>query len=97
MSMSIGPDDINQIAHLARLKIDEKDIPKLKADLGNILSLVDQLQAVNTDDIIPMAHPMDAVQILRKDVVTETDNREKYQKVAPNTEDGLYLVPKVIE
>jgi len=74
-----------------------KDIPKLKADLGNILSLVDQLQAVNTDDIIPMAHPMDAVQILRKDVVTETDNREKYQKVAPNTEDGLYLVPKVIE
>jgi len=97
MSMSIGPDVINQIAHLARLKIDEKDIPKLKADLGNILSLVDQLQAVNTDDIIPMAHPMDAVQILRKDVVTETDNREKYQKIAPNTEDGLYLVPKVIE
>jgi len=97
MSMTIGPDDINQIAHLARLKIDEKDIPKLSADLGNILSLVDQLQAVNTDDIIPMAHPMDAVQILRKDVVTETDNREKYQKVAPNTEDGLYLVPKVIE
>jgi len=95
--MSIGPDDINQIAHLARLKIDEKDIPKLKADLGNILSLVDQLQAVNTDDIIPMAHPMDAVQILRKDVVTETNNRDKYQKVAPNTEDGLYLVPKVIE
>ena len=95
--MSIGPDDINQIAHLARLNIDEKDIPKLKADLGNILSLVDQLQAVNTDDIIPMAHPMDAVQILRKDVVTETDNREKYQKIAPNTEDGLYLVPKVIE
>jgi len=97
MSMSIGPDDINQIAHLARLKIDEQDIPKLKADLGNILSLVDQLQAVNTDDIIPMAHPMDAVQILRKDVVTETNNRDKYQKVAPNTEDGLYLVPKVIE
>ena len=97
MSMSIGPDDINQIAHLARLKIDEQDIPKLKADLGNILSLVDQLQAVNTDGIIPMAHPMDAVQILRKDVVTETDNREEYQKIAPNTEDGLYLVPKVIE
>jgi aspartyl-tRNA(Asn)/glutamyl-tRNA(Gln) amidotransferase subunit C len=97
MSMSIGPDDINQIAHLARLKIDDKDIPKLKNDLGNILSLVDQLQAVNTDNILPMAHPMDAVQILRRDVVTETDNREKYQKIAPNTEDGLYLVPKVIE
>lgn len=95
--MSIGPDDINQIAHLTRLKIDEKDIPKLKADLGNILSLVDQLQAVNTDGIVPMAHPMDAVQILRKDVVTETNNREKYQKIAPSTEDGLYLVPKVIE
>jgi len=97
MSMSIGADDINQIAHLARLKIDEQDIPKLSGDLANILSLVDQLQAVNTDGIIPMAHPMDAVQILRKDVVTEIDNREKYQKIAPNTEDGLYLVPKVIE
>ena len=95
--MSIGPDDINQIAHLARLKIDEQDIPKLSDDLGNILSLVDQLQAVNTDDILPMAHPMDAVQILRKDVVTEENNRDKYQQVAPNTEDGLYLVPKVIE
>lgn len=95
--MSIGPDDINQIAHLARLKIEEQDIPKLRDDLTNILSLVDQLQAVNTDDIVPMAHPMDAVQILRKDVVTETDHREKYQKIAPNTEDGLYLVPKVIE
>jgi len=95
--MSIGADDINQIAHLARLKIDEQDIPKLSGDLANILSLVDQLQAVNTDGIIPMAHPMDAVQILRKDVVTEIDNREKYQKIAPNTEDGLYLVPKVIE
>ncbi|MFT7185617.1 MAG: aspartyl-tRNA(Asn)/glutamyl-tRNA(Gln) amidotransferase subunit C [Pseudohongiellaceae bacterium] len=95
--MSIGPDDINQIAHLARLKIDEQDIPKLRGDLANILSLVDQLQAVNTDDIVPMAHPMDAVQILRKDVVTETNHREKYQKIAPNTEDGLYLVPKVIE
>lgn len=95
--MAIGPDDINQIAHLARLKIDEQDVPKLKADLGNILSLVDQLQAVNTDEIIPMAHPMDAVQRLRKDVVTESNHREQYQQVAPNTEDGLYLVPKVIE
>jgi len=95
--MSIGPDDINQIAHLARLKIDEKDVPKLRGDLDNILSLVDQLQAVNTDGVTPMAHPMDAVQILRKDVVTESNHREKYQAVAPNTEDGLYLVPKVIE
>ncbi len=95
--MSIGPDDINQIAHLARLKIDEKDVPKLSGDLDNILSLVDQLQAVNTDNIVPMAHPMDAVQILRKDVVTETNQREKYQAVAPAVEDGLYLVPKVIE
>ena len=95
--MSIGPDDINQIARLARLKIDEKDIPKLSGDLDNILSLVDQLQAVNTDNIVPMAHPMDAVQILRKDVVTETNRREDYQAVAPTVEDGLYLVPKVIE
>jgi len=95
--MSIGPEDINKIAHLARLQIDEEKIEKISHDISNILTLVDQLQSVNTDDVEPMAHPTDATQILRADVVTETNQREKLQSVAPNTEDGLFLVPKVIE
>ncbi|MCK4710630.1 MAG: Asp-tRNA(Asn)/Glu-tRNA(Gln) amidotransferase subunit GatC, partial [Gammaproteobacteria bacterium] len=65
--------------------------------LSSILDLVDQMSAVNTDDVEPMAHPMDASQRLRADIVTETNQREKFQSVAPKTEDGLYLVPQVIE
>jgi aspartyl-tRNA(Asn)/glutamyl-tRNA(Gln) amidotransferase subunit C len=95
--MSIGPEDINKIAHLARLHIDDDKVEKISQDITNILSLVDQLQSADTDNIAPMAHPMDAVQVLRPDVVSETNKREKLQKVAPNTEDGLFLVPKVIE
>lgn len=95
--MSIGPEDINKIAHLARLHIEDDKVDKISNDITNILSLVDQLQSANTDDIAPMAHPMDAVQVLRPDEVTETNKREKLQSVAPNTEDGLFLVPKVIE
>ncbi|KZY31137.1 MULTISPECIES: Asp-tRNA(Asn)/Glu-tRNA(Gln) amidotransferase subunit GatC [unclassified Oleiphilus] len=95
--MSIDPEDINKIAHLARLHIEDDKVEKISNDITNILSLVDQLQNANTEDIPPMAHPMDAVQVLRPDVVTESDKREKLQTVAPNTEDGLFLVPKVIE
>lgn len=95
--MSIGPDDISKIAILARLKIDEDKKAKLGDDLANILNLVDQLQAADTEGVEPMAHPMDAVQILRADEVTEGNHREDFQAIAPETEDGLYLVPKVIE
>ena len=95
--MSVGPEDINKIAHLARLHIDEEKVEKISGDISNILSLVDQLQSANTDQIEPMAHPMDAAQILRADEVTETNKRDKLQTIAPNTEDGLFLVPKVIE
>ncbi len=95
--MSITTDDVKKIAHLARLQVDEAKSIKLASDLDNIIKLVDQLQAVDTANIEPMAHPMDAVQILRADVVTETNQREKFQAIAPATEDGLYLVPKVIE
>jgi aspartyl-tRNA(Asn)/glutamyl-tRNA(Gln) amidotransferase subunit C len=95
--MSVGPEEINKIAHLARLKIDEDKVEKISQDISNILSLVEQLQDADTDGIEPMAHPMDAVQILRADEVTETNKREKLQAIAPNTEDGLFLVPKVIE
>ena len=95
--MSLDAEQVKKIAHLARLEINEADIPGYAETLSSILDLVDQMAAVNTDDVEPMAHPMDASQRLREDVVTETDKRERFQSVAPKTEDGLYLVPKVIE
>ena len=95
--MSIGPEDIKKIAHLARLQVNESDADKLCHDIGNILKLVDQLQSANTDNVEPMANPLDATQVLRADVVTETNKRDVLQKTSPLVEDGLFLVPKVIE
>ena len=89
--------NVEQIAHLARLDINKKDIPEYVTNLGNILALVEQMNAVNTDDVAPMAHPTDAVQRLRDDVVTAENQREHFQEIAPQVEDGLYLVPQVIE
>jgi len=89
--------NVEQIAHLARLDINKKDIPEYVTNLGNILALVEQMNAVNTDDVAPMAHPTDAVQRLREDVVTAENQREHFQEIAPQVEDGLYLVPQVIE
>ena len=95
--MSLAPDDVKNIAHLARLDIDEKNIDGYAKNLSSILDLVEQMNAVDTSDVQPMAHPMDVAQRLRADEVLETDQRDDFQKVAPKTEDGLYLVPKVIE
>nr|WP_285903096.1 Asp-tRNA(Asn)/Glu-tRNA(Gln) amidotransferase subunit GatC [Alkalimarinus sediminis] len=95
--VSIKREDAENIARLAKLQISDDQLEKITGDLSNILSLVDQLQAADTSNIEPMAHPMDAVQRLRPDQVTETNNREAFQKIAPATEEGLYLVPKVIE
>ncbi len=95
--MSLVKSDVEKIAHLARLAIDESSIPDYARDLNNILTLVEQMSAVDTDGILPMAHPLDAVQRLRDDVVSETDQRELFQSIAPKTEAGVYLVPKVIE
>jgi len=95
--MSIERNDVLNAAHLARLAIDDNDIEDFTQDLANIISLADQMQAVNTDGIEPMAHPMDATQRLRADQVTETNQRAHFQKNAPATEDGLYLVPRVID
>lgn len=93
----VGPDQIHKIAHLARLKIEDDKVEKISQDITNILDLVEQLQNANTDNIEPMANPLDATQVLRADNITEENKREKLQKSAPNTEDGLFLVPKVIE
>ncbi|MBQ0746209.1 MAG: Asp-tRNA(Asn)/Glu-tRNA(Gln) amidotransferase subunit GatC [Marinobacter sp.] len=95
--MTISREDIEKVAVLARIRLDEEQIPALENDLGNILSLVDQLSAADTDNVEPLAHPLDAVQRLRADQVTETNQREAFQAIAPATEDGLYLVPRVIE
>lgn len=95
--MALDRSDVTNIAELARLEIAEADIPQYQTELSNILDLVEQMNAVNTDDVQPMAHPTDAVQRLRKDEVTEANQREKYMACAPAKEEGLFLVPKVIE
>jgi aspartyl-tRNA(Asn)/glutamyl-tRNA(Gln) amidotransferase subunit C len=95
--VTISRKDIEKVAVLARIRVDEAQISALEKDLGNILDLVDQLGAADTDAVVPMAHPLDAVQRLRADEVTETNQREAFQAIAPATGNGLYLVPRVIE
>ena len=95
--MSLDAAEVAKIAHLARLAIDEKDVKEYTRNLSNILELVEQMSAVDTDGVEPMAHPLELPQRFRDDVVTETDQRERYQQYAPKVERGLFLVPKVIE
>ena len=95
--MSLEKQDVEKIAHLARLAIDEQDIPEYARNLSNILDLVEQMNAVDTSGVEPMAHPLDTAQRLRADEVSETDQRDHFQAIAPSVEAGLYLVPKVIE
>ena len=95
--MSLDAADVEKIAHLARLSIDSGDVPDYATNLSNILDLVEQMSAADTADVVPMAHPLDIIQRLRADEVTEADQRERFQAHAPKVENGLYLVPKVIE
>jgi len=95
--VTISREDIEKVAVLARIRVDDEQVSALEKDLGNILDLVDQLAAADTDSVEPMAHPLNAVQRLRVDEVTETNQREAFQAIAPATENGLYLVPRVIE
>ena len=95
--MALDASDVEKIAHLARLGINVDDIPGYARNLTDILSFVEQLNSVDTSGVEPLAHPLDATQRLRPEVVTEGDNREHFQQVAPETEAGLYLVPQVIE
>lgn len=95
--MSLTASDIKKISHLARLAIDDADIEQYTENLSGILGLVEQMDAADVADIEPMANAQDATQRLRDDVVTETNHREKHQAIAPTTEAGLYLVPKVLE
>lgn len=95
--MALKEQDIKDIAHLARLGLDESALTPLAADLSTVLDLVEQMNSVNTDGVEPMAHPGNAVLRLRDDTVTEPNQRDKLQEVAPAIEDGYFLVPRVIE
>ncbi|WP_263260383.1 Asp-tRNA(Asn)/Glu-tRNA(Gln) amidotransferase subunit GatC [Pseudomonas sp. RIT-PI-S] len=95
--MALERSDVEKIAHLARLGLSEADLPPTLDALNSILSLADQMQAVNTENIAPLAHPLEASQRLRADQVTEHNQRDAYQAIAPAVDSGLYLVPKVIE
>lgn len=95
--MSLTPDQVRRIAHLARIETSESEVQTTLEHLNGIFSLIEEMQAVNTQGVEPMAHAQDLAQRLRDDVVSESDRRAAFQAVAPETEAGLYLVPKVIE
>jgi aspartyl-tRNA(Asn)/glutamyl-tRNA(Gln) amidotransferase subunit C len=95
--MSLDKDQVQHIAVLARLRVADDEIADTVDKLSRIVDFVDQLSQADTTDVVPMAHPLDASQRLRPDVVTEADGRDEFQENAPAVSDGLYLVPKVIE
>ena len=95
--MAIDGDEIARIAHLARLQVADEALSRSAEELASILEFVGRMNAVDTSDVTPMAHPLDANQRLREDQITEINPRAEFQAGAPAVENGLYLVPKVIE
>lgn len=95
--MSLSNDQVGHIARLARIALSEAELEATRAKLDGIFGLIEQMQAVDTTGVEPMSHPQELATRLRADAVTEADRRDAFQKVAPQTEAGLYLVPKVIE
>lgn len=95
--MSLSQDDVKRIARLARIEIDDAQATAAQGQLNTIFGLIAAMQAVDTAGVAPMAHAQEVYQRLRDDAVTETDHRAAFQAIAPAVEDGLYLVPRVIE
>ena len=95
--MSLTPDDVKRIARLARIEISDAEAQATQGQLNSIFDLIATMQAVDTRDVSPMAHAQEVTQRLRPDAVTETDRHAAFQAIAPAVENGLYLVPKVIE
>jgi len=95
--MALTTDDIQKIAHLARLEINAQEVESTLNKLSGIMGLIAEMQAVDTTGIAPMSHAQDLSQRLRDDVISKTNERELFQKNAPAVADGLYLVPQVIE
>ena len=95
--MAFDKTEVAKIAQLARLHISDSEIDEVTGRITDILALIDQMQSVDTDTVVPLAHPLDLTQRLREDDVTEFNRRDELQLLAPDVEQGLYLVPKVIE
>lgn len=95
--MSLKPEQVRGVARLARLALRDEDVERYARNLSDILDMVAQLNAVDTQGVTPLAHPLDLNQRLREDAVAEQDQRERFQAHAPRVEGGLYIVPKVIE
>ena len=95
--MSLTSDDVKRVAKLARLGLTDVETTETLAQLNSILELVDQMQQIDTDGVAPLAHPLELKQTLLADTVTETNQRDKFQAIAPQADAGLYLVPRVVE
>jgi aspartyl-tRNA(Asn)/glutamyl-tRNA(Gln) amidotransferase subunit C len=95
--MSLNHEDIRRLAHLARIAVTDQEVAEISIKLNGVLAMIEELRAVDTTGVTPMAHGIDVVQRLREDRVTETNQRDLLQSIAPQVEGGLYLVPKVIE
>ncbi len=95
--MNLTEADIKRIARLARIAVTEQETQTIRGELSNIFQLIETMQAVDTKGIVPMSHSQDMLQRLREDRVTESNQRELFQSIAPQVDAGLYLVPKVIE
>ena len=95
--MAFDKAEVEKIAQLARLYIGDSEIGEVTGRIRDILALIDQMQSIDTHDVVPLAHPLDLTQRLREDDVTEFNRRDELQLLAPDVEQGLYLVPKVIE
>jgi aspartyl-tRNA(Asn)/glutamyl-tRNA(Gln) amidotransferase subunit C len=95
--MSLSEEQVGQIAYLARLSLSSDELQSNTKDLNSILSLAEQLAQIDTENITPMAHPLHMAQRLREDIVTEEDQSESFQEIAPQTGKRHYLVPTVIE
>ena len=95
--MSLTSDHVKRVAKLARLGLTDAETTETLVQLNSILSLIDQMQRIDTKNVIPLAHPLELKQTLRADAVTEMDQREKFQNTAPQADAGLYLVPRVVE
>ena len=95
--MAITKSDIEHLCGLSKFNLDDEEIPIYLQQMTDILEMIEQLQSANTDEIIPMAHPLDMHQRLREDIVIDTNDRDVYQKNSLNSEEGFYKVPKVIE
>ncbi len=95
--MSLNLADIRRIAHLARIAVTDQEVSEINQKLSGIFNMIEQMRAVDTSNVAPMSHGIDVVQRLREDKVSETDQRELFQSIAPQVGNGLYLVPKVME